>query len=463
MISRIIQVKVLEDLRASYWFAPLCMLIVAIALASLTRWLDTHSVVKQVVSNSWLGDSGVDDARSILSVIATSVLGVAGVTFSVTIVAVSFASSNFGPRLIGNFMRDRGNQITLGTFIGTFVFCLIILASVHDASSDKSGVEVQESVAYLGVVTALFLALVCVCVLIYYIHHIAETINIENIISDIGCRLKTRILETYPNNHSDVLEVDAADFETATTGFVLKRVSCESVGYVQAIDHEKLVEQAKSKTLLMKVHYRPGDFVCTHDTLLSVWSNEPDTFLVDDLRSCFATGPQRTEHQNVLFLVEQLGEVIARALSPGVNDPMTAVSCLNWYRTALMGYINTHPTAMVDSDWARWQVQIKPVTFDRICAVMFDQTRQYIVADINVLLHVMALFSECAWQAGAGSYRETLKTHLHRYHLAGVESHDSSFATQIINERFEQASDLLENDDPFYQKRQKASWFGGSA
>ena len=410
-----------------------------------------------------LSASGVDDARSILSVIATSVLGVAGVTFSITIVAVSFASSNFGPRLVGNFMRDRGNQVTLGTFIGTFVFCLITLASVQGASAGKSGAEVQEFVPYLSVVTALFLALVCVCVLIYYIHHIAETINIENIISDICLQLKSRIIETYPNNQSDVLKVDAVDFQTAAAGFSSKRVSCESVGYVQAIDHDKLVEMAESMTLLMQVHYRPGDYVCTHDALLSVWSNESDAVPVDDLRSCFATGPQRTEHQNVLFLIEQLGEVIARALSPGVNDPMTAVSCLNWYRTALMGYTSTHPDAMVENDWARWQVQIRPITFDRICAVMFDKTREYIVADINVLLHAMALFSECGWQAGAGSYRETLKTHLNHYHLAGVESHDRSYARQVINERLEQALELMENDDPFYQKRQDATWFGGSA
>ena len=460
---RVDVIKALQDIRASYWFVPLCMLVTAIALALITRSLDTHPVVEQIADSSLLKASGVDDARTILSVIATSILGVAGVTFSITIVAVSFASSNFGPRLVGNFMRDLGNQITLGTFIGTFVFCLIILASVQGASSEKSGAEAQELVPYLSVITALFLALVCVCVLIYYIHHIAETINIENIIADIGSQLKARILETYPNNQSDVLKVDATDFETAVASLAVKRVSSKSVGYVQAIDHEKLSEMANSMTLLIKVHYRPGDYVCTHDALLSVWSNESDTVPVDDLRDCFATGPQRTEHQNVLFLVEQLGEVIARALSPGVNDPMTAVSCLNWYRTALMGYINAHPEALADSDWASWQVQIKPVTFDRICAVMFDKTMQYIVADTTVLLHAMAVFSECAWQARVGPYRETLKSHLQQYHLAGIETHDKTFAAKIINDRFEQASDLLENDDPFYQKRQDATWFGGSA
>ena len=456
-------VKFLEDLRASYWFWPLCLLLAAFVLALMTRWLDTFPIVSQHASNLQIGAAGVDDARVILSVVATSVLGVAGVAFSITIVAVSFASSNFGPRLIRNFMRDRGNQLTLGAFIGTFVFCLITLASVYSASTDKSGGEIPEFVPHLSVLVALILAVACIGVLIYYFHHIAEFINIENIIADVGEQLKVRILTTYPNNRSNDLEVDAADFESAAADLAFKRVSCQSVGYVQAISHDKLLELAESEALLINVHYRPGDYVCTHDALLSVWSNEPEAVPVDELRRCFAIGDQRTKHQNVLFLVDQLGEVIARALSPGVNDPTTAVSCLNCYRTALLEYIHTHPKAIKDSDWARWQVQIKPITFDRICAVMFDKTRQYIVTDVNVLLHTMALLSECAWQAEPGSYRNTLTGYLRQFHLEGLEMHDRPSATKIIDQRFDEAIELLENDDPFYQKRQDATWFGGSA
>ena len=460
---RIHIVKLVEDLRASYWFLPLCMLVTACGLALTTHWLDNDPIVKQVASRSLLAASGADDARSILSVIATSVLGVAGVAFSITIVAVSFASSNFGPRLIRNFMRDTGNQLTLGAFIGTFVFCLIILASVHGVSVDDSGAEIPAFVPHLSLAVAVILAIACIGVLIYYFHHIAEFINIENIISEIGRQLRVRILETYPNNRSNDLTVDAEDFESAAKGLNYKRVSCHSVGYVQAISHNKLLELAEADSLLINVHFRPGDYVCTHDALLSVWSEDTEKVQADELRSCFAVGPQRTKHQNVLFLVDQLGEVIARALSPGVNDPTTAVSCLNCYRTALLEYIHTHPEPMNDRDWARWQVQIRPITFDRICSFMFDKTRQYIVQDVNVLLHAIALFSECAWQSETESYRKTLEGYLRQFHAEGLEVHDRPSATRIINERFEQAIELLENDDPFFQKRQDAAWFGGSA
>ena len=460
---RIRIVKLAEDLRASYWFLPFCMLIAAFSLALATCWLDTNPAVRKIAGNSMLGNSGADDARGILSVIATSVLGVAGVAFSITIVAVSFASSNFGPRLIRNFMRDRGNQLTLGMFVGTFVFCLLVLASVHGATTKESGDEVAAFVPYLSVVMAVVLAISCIGVLIYYFHHIAEFINIEKIISDIGHQLKMRILETYPNNRDNDLQVDADDFESAAAELDVRRVSSESVGYVQAISHDQLLELAESHSLLINVHYRPGDYLCTHDKLLSVWSEEPDKVPIEELRACFATGPQRTKHQNVLFLVDQLAEVIARALSPGVNDPMTAVSCLNCYRTALLEYIHTHPDAIQDSDWKRWQVQIKPITFDRICSVMFDKTRQYIVADVNVLLHALALFSECAWQAQTGSYRDTLVGYLRQFHTEGLEVNDRPTATKIINEHYEQALKLLENDDPFFKMRQNTTWFGGSA
>jgi uncharacterized membrane protein len=191
--------KTLNDLRASYWFIPFCMLLSAIALAWITRWLDSTSIVENLKYSSTILASGATDARAILSVIATAVMGVAGVTFSITIVAVSFASSNFGPRLIGNFMRDKGSQLTLGTFVGTFAYCLVILVTVQGKSIDSTGVPLESFVPYLSVITSVVLALLCIGVLIYFIHHVAETINIENIIDDIGRQLHSRINETYPD------------------------------------------------------------------------------------------------------------------------------------------------------------------------------------------------------------------------------------------------------------------------
>lgn len=456
-------IKRLDDLRASYWFIPLCMLFSAVVLAFFTSWLDMHSAVDRFPYASIIVTSGATDARSILSVIATAVMGVAGVTFSITIVAVSFASSNFGPRLIGNFMRDRGNQFTLGTFVGTFAYCLVILVTVHDTSLTKSGAALNAFVPYVGVITAVALALGCIAVLIYYIHHIAETINIENIIADIGRRLQSRIVEFYPDSETDNALVDAVSFEAAIYDLTESHVSCDSVGYVQAINHDRLVELTQSNELLARIHYRPGDFVTPYDSLLRVWSHDPDDVPADELKRCFAMGPQRTEHQNVLFLVEQLAEVIGRALSPGVNDPFTAMSCLNWYRMAILEYVKSNPHVVKHNNQGAQRVQVSPVSFQRLSSVMFVSVRQYIVMDLNTLLHCMALFVVCAWHAGPGIYRQALVQHLKDFHDAGLQANEGVVDAAAISTRYKQGMQILEKDESYPDERHEFSWFGGSA
>jgi len=456
-------IKALDDLRASYWFVPLCMLFSAITLAVFTAWLDANAAIEAFSHSPFVVASGADDARTILSVVATAVMGVAGVTFSITIVAVSFASSNFGPRLIGNFMRDRGNQFTLGSFVGTFAFCLIVLASVHGPSVNAQGEPVQPFVPYIGIIVALILALVCIGVLIYYIHHIAETINIENIIADIGGQLKLRIVTIYPDSDAGNDLVEESSFSAATEKLDLARIGCDSIGYVQAINHDKLVDLTRTHELLTRVHYRPGDFITPHDCLLSVWSKKPDTIPMEELRGCFATGPQRTEHQNVLFLIEQLAEVIARALSPGVNDPFTAISCLNWYYLAILEYVKAYPEAIDEQSMVRRIVQVAPVTFERLTSVMFDTTRQYIVPDTNVLLHTMATLAQCAWHSGNGTHQQTLIIHLTQYQEAGVQAHTCPIEIKAIKERFEQCISILAETGTYSRQRYEKPWFGGSA
>jgi len=455
-------IKFVEDLRASYWFVPMCMTIGALLLAIGARALDASALTENVPNLRWLQALGADDARAILNVVASGVLGVAGVTFSITIVAVSFASSNFGPRLIGNFMRDRGSQYTLGTFIGTFVYSLFILSNVHASSTSTDGAEIAEFVPHLSILLALLLMLASIAVLIFFIHHIAETINIENIIATIGLKLKQRINDVYPSPEpsDDLL---SADFTHLIEGKELHCIDANCIGYVQAINHEKLAEVAASNDVLISVHYRPGDFVSSHDCMMSVWREHTQTVAADELRQCFVTGQQRTEHQNILFLVEQLGEVIARALSPGVSDPFTAISCLNWYRTALFEYLAAQKDQTDDHQWHRRRIQLLPISFQRLTSVMFERTRQYIASDTNVALHTLALLTECAAYAGPGSHQQVLKTHLENVQQAAIETLGDSIETRLVSRRFSEAKQIISTGLPAGLDKQQCDWFGGSA
>lgn len=469
---RVRLITLLYDIRTSYWFVPMCMMIGSIALALAMRWIDESY---SSIGLPWTMAASVDDARAIISVVATSVLGVAGVTFSITMVAVSFASSNFGPRLINNFMRDRGSQYTLGTFIGTFVYCLTVLTNVQGSVPVASGGRTDAYVPHLSISIAMLLTFASISMLIYFIHHITETINIENIVANIGKMLQQRVKETFPTEpiaSGELPLLEESDFDTAIHGKIIQEVQAGCTGYVQTIDLAELIKIAEKEHLLIRVHYRPGDFTSTHDCLMSIWTESARDLPQDTLRNCFATGQERTEHQNVLFLVEQLSEVIARALSPGINDPFTAITCLNWFRVALMEFLSNSAGKDDDSagdgrskqaEWQRSRIQLKPVDLRRLCDTMFGKTRQYVSADRNVTLHTLSLLCECAWQAGAGENRELLLIHMSQLHESSVSSLEDSGESATVSHRYQEALEIVTQTTGMDQIRQQMPWFGGGA
>lgn len=439
-------IKRLNDVKASYWFVPLCMVLGAVCLTqvltssfvqSFDRWLYTHS---------WMSATEVDGARELLSIVSASILGVAGVTFSITIVAVSFASSNFGPRLINNFMSDRGSQYTLGTFLGTFVYCLVILNHVHESSSDAAQQTVYHQLPQIATLMALPLALASIGVLIYFIHHIAETINIENIVASIGYRLIQRTQENFPGERhleSRSKEEDArgsADFQAARDCQEMTTVNAMNNGYVQAVNISKLQKLAGENSYHVDLHYVAGDFVSSHDPLMNVWAdNAEEGVKEEELRGCFAVGSERTEHQNTLFLVEQLTEVIARALSPGVNDPYTAIACLNQFKSALSAYLNNDSGNQDQKGNDSGRIRMTTLNFERMVQAMFDPCRQYICADTNVSLHAMNVLAACAWQAGLGPEQSVLVAQMHALERSTSQQPEGGVDAMKVSERLQVA------------------------
>ena len=184
---RALLIQWLDAVLDSYWLVPSCMLLLAAALATVLPWLD-----REVLGGAtdWLGWGGIDSARAVVVTVGGSIVGVGGAIFSIAIVAVSYASGQFGPRLINNFMRDRGNQFTLGVFVATFVYCLLLLRVV-DAESE---------VPRLAVTTAMLLALASAGAMIYFFHHVPETINIDRLVAGIGRRLAEEVLAPFPES-----------------------------------------------------------------------------------------------------------------------------------------------------------------------------------------------------------------------------------------------------------------------
>ncbi len=313
--------KWLESIRSSYWFLPGIMVVLAAAAAWFLLFLD-RTLVKEY---SPLFEGEADAARELLSMLAGSMMTVAGVTFSITMVVLSLASSQFGPRLLRRFMRDRVEQVVLGTFVATFTYCLIVLLLIP--AGDESPVP------HVALIGAVVLALASIAVFIFFIHHIARLIQAPVVISRVGSELRESIDGIFPTRLGKEPPPEARRPETRIPQHFFDQcvtARSERSGYLQAVDNEALLQLARQHDLLVRLAVRPGDYICRNSAIADIWPPEQvDDKLISSLTGAFALGDQRSMLQDVRFGIVQLVEVAARALSPGINEPFTAASCIH--------------------------------------------------------------------------------------------------------------------------------------
>lgn len=454
--------KLIHEMRASYWFVPSVMVLAAIALAFITDRIDTILDGSQLAKIPWLYQNQPEGARAVLAAIATSMIGVAGVTFSMTLVTVSFAASNIGPRLIRNFMKDTGNQVTLGTFIATFVYCLLVLRTITNATG-------ANDVAYVpnfSLLVALGMALLSVGNLIYFIHHIPESINVSRIANVIAGELQSSIKSLFPEGVGSEGDIETAPPIDIGAKFRVESmpVRLHETGYMQMVDDEALLEIAQQHDLIVRVQYRPGDFAQANSVLLYANpSARVNDDLASELRSCFVFGSRRTATQNSMFLINQLVEIMMRALSPGVNDPFTAVSCLDWLQAALAIPLRRRAPdfCRYDSD-GNLRIVVHPVSFQRLAAAVFDQPLQYVASDRTAALRMMQAIAELVAICERADYRQILLSHAHRLNAAGQQCLPVASDQEELSSRCEQTLRLAEDPALRRSLRDDQGWLGGS-
>jgi uncharacterized membrane protein len=373
-------------MRTSFWFLPSAMAMVAIALSfgliAIDHWLGS-AAVEQV---DYLYIFGPEGARAILSTIASSMITVAGLTFSITMLTLQLASSQFGPRLLRNFMRDRGNQIVLGTFIATFVYCLLVLRTVR-------GVEGASFVPHVAVAFGVLLALASLGVLIYFIHHVASGIRIETLLTELAAETDATIDRLYPqplgHDAAELRDTPALppDFDAAS-----RPIAAEGSGYLQRIDVEALMRLATQHDLVLRVEARPGRFVIAGDT---VFRAHPAERVSDDitgsLRGSFVIGQERTPEQDLDFSIRRIVEIAQRALSPGINDPATALYCIDRLHEALVRLAGRDtPSALRVDDDGKLRVVTDRVTLDDLAGPAFAALARYSLDDADVVAGLIA-------------------------------------------------------------------------
>ncbi len=398
-----------DDLLSSYWFIPSLMTAAAFAAAFGMVHLDTALGPDWIEGVSWLRANKPDGARQLLATVAGSMIGVAGVTFSITIASVVYASGQYGPRLLTNFMADRGNQVTLGTFIATFLYCLLVLRTIR-AADEQAGDAADAFgpfVPHLAILVAFGLALASIGVLIFFIHHVPESIHVSNVVAGVGRELDTRVQTLFPERVGD----ESTQDEAQALPDDVAEVAADGAGYVQGVDADALVEIAVTHDLLIHVCARPGDFVAEGDALVEA---SPPGRVSDDarraLRLAFAWGNQRTGRQDVRFLFNELVEIAARALSPGVNDPFTAISCLDWLAAALKRLAGADIPGPNRLDAAgTLRVVARPTRVPEFVGQVYAQLRPYLAGDRNAALHALVTLGEVAGRTRHAEQRAALR------------------------------------------------------
>jgi uncharacterized membrane protein len=323
-----------EALRTTLWVVPTLLVVAAVLLFVATFEIDVAVYHHHVNLPFWLRTGSADAGRQVLIAIAAAVITVVGVVFSITILALTLASQQFGPRMMRLFIRDLGSQLTLGVFVATFVYSVLALGSI---TSDANG----DFVPHLSISVAEALLLVDLAVLIYFIHHIAKLIQLPQVIAGIAQDLEKAVDAEFPLHVGDEPVPTAAGTGPALDDLLVQiderggAVPANASGYLQYVGYAQLVDIAATVDAVIRLDYRPGHFIVAGRPLARVWPRGAASQVALALDKGHVVGPHRTLIQDPVFAIDQLVEIAIRALSPAVNDTFTALTCIDWLSAGL--------------------------------------------------------------------------------------------------------------------------------
>ncbi len=316
-------------------------------------------------------ERGCRRVRLVLSTIAGSLITVTGVVFSVTIVALQLASTQFAPRILRNFLADRSNQIVLGVLISTFTYTLLVLRMVRSKAEGSDAF-----VPHISVTVAILLSLVSVGFLIHFIHHAARSIQASVILERVTDDALYNVERLFPNEIGKPTVEDERKVEIPSTEPEAIR-SCSS-GYLQAVDGKSLFDLGKQNRMLIRMTVPIGAFILEGQTLAEVWAEagcSEDSRA--EIRKAFVTGEQRTPDQDAEFNILEIADMGVKALSPGINDPTTANHCIDRLTQILLTIGKRSAPDPMRTEEGRVHFLAMTSTFNRAFGVAFDQIYHY--------------------------------------------------------------------------------------
>jgi uncharacterized membrane protein len=391
------------DVRGSLWFVPGQIVLGAVAAAIGLVQLDL--LIAPDVLQEWplLFGAGADGSRALLSAVATSMITVAGVAFSITVVALSLTASQYTSRVLRNFMSDRTNQTVLGMFVGIFAYCLVVLRTIRGGDEGKF-------VPSLAVLFGLALAFIGIGVLIYFIHHIATSIQAAHLLATAADETRRAVDRVFP---AAVRDPDREERGlTEATGAGWQRIPAGRTGYLRWVDLAALEQYAREHDTVVRLDRAVGDFVIEGMPLVSLkGAPSAAATAVDVLKGSCTIGRQRSINQDVAFGIRQIVDVALKALSPGINDTTTAVMCLD-HLTAILVQLSSRRIVWPPpgEDGPRRVLATGP-TFAGLLRDALHQIRESAAGNSVIIERLLRTLSVLARHNLAGSRRRVLLDH----------------------------------------------------
>ncbi|RMF40470.1 MAG: DUF2254 domain-containing protein [Planctomycetota bacterium] len=411
-----------DRVRNSFWFIPGALSLAGIGLALGSTWLRGPAASWIVDLFPWIAVS-TSAARASLATISSAMVSIVGIVFSVTLVTLSIASSQYGSRLLRTFMSDTFTQVALGLLIGTSLFCMVALTRIEPSTDDKS-------VPNVSILIGLGMAVGSMAILIGYIHHVANLIQAPSVVAAVAADLNESLARLFPASAEEEETEQPEPFELpqAARGAPVRSAH---EGYLQAIDLEGLISICKADDLVARLLVKPGEFIEIGLPLVEVWPgeavlkrdhSEPDPSttksrdfgdeFAERINDCFIAGTRRTPRQDAECALDELVEVAVRALSPGINDPFTAISCLDRL-SAVLGRIAERkmPDPVRRDDEGVPRIVARSTTFDDLMDAAFHQIRQFGCSCPAVAIHMMIVLTRIARHCDSAESRRAVRRH----------------------------------------------------
>jgi uncharacterized membrane protein len=316
-----------ENIQASLWLVPGLCVALAVVVGLVMPEMDQALRDQDFSVPDWVFAGSADGARSVLSTIAGSLVTIVGVLFSITIVVLQQAASQFTPRVMGNFIRQTGTQLTLGVYLATFLYALLVLRTVRGEDA-----QAEEFIPRLSISLALLLAAVCLGFLVYFIHHMATSLQASMVLANVNREFRDDVGPLYPEHIGRTAHDEDQPLESFRRDYMpvpTLRINAEDSGYVLSVDDDTIVANAP-ETRGVAILPQVGDFVIRGTPIIEIGEvRHLSDEQVSKIRNSVELGTERSRFQDPLFSIRQLVDIALKALSPSVNDPTTANNAIS--------------------------------------------------------------------------------------------------------------------------------------